>query len=240
MDKLQTIKPHNLTNAKDLFDVGQQLKAFIKKNNLSTDISGKAYAHVDAWKFAGSCFGLTAIVEKPEKKHNNEFMRIVFSNVTFNGKNGPYTKEIPIYFGYTSDIDAYRIAINGKAISRELIKPYFAYECGCEIIKLSTRKVVSTGTGFCSNLELKKCQFDEYSINSTTQTRSIGKAYRNLLGYIMNEAGYESTPAEEMDEEHLKQDAHGTKSKKGGKSTVNEEYARKIIVAIKKRQCGKH
>lgn len=232
MDKLQT-KPNNLAIPEDLFRVGQELKVFINKNNLSTMISGKSYAHVDAWKFAGACFGLTAIVEKPEKKHNGEYLRIVFSNVTLQSKNGSYTKEVPIYFGFTTDEDAYRMATKGKSISRELIKPYFAYECGCEIIKLSGRKIVSTGTGFCSNLELKKCQFDEYSVNSTTQTRSIGKAYRNLLGYIMNEAGYESTPAEEMAEEHLKDDTKETKQSNDPKLSCNQENVKNIIAAIK-------
>ena len=30
------------------------------------------------------------------------------------------------------------------------------------------------------------------------QTRAIGKAYRNLLGWVMKLAGYETTPSEEM------------------------------------------
>lgn len=232
MDELQKIEPNNLANAEDLFKVGQQLKRFIEKNNLSTIIGNKSYAHVDAWKFAGANFGLSAIVEKPEKKHNGEFMRIVFSNVSFNGKNGPYTKEVVIYTGFTTDEEGYRMATNGKSISRELVKPYFAYECSCEIIRLSDRAVVSTGTGFCSNLELSKSQFDEYSVNSTAQTRTIGKGYRNLLGYIMNEAGYESTPAEEMDEEHLKQTSNDVRSKKSDKQSVNNELVIKIIKAI--------
>ena len=31
------------------------------------------------------------------------------------------------------------------------------------------------------------------------QTRAIGKAYRNILAWIIRAAGYEPTPAEEMD-----------------------------------------
>ena len=30
------------------------------------------------------------------------------------------------------------------------------------------------------------------------QTRAIGKAYRNLIGWVMKMAGYEATPKEEM------------------------------------------
>jgi hypothetical protein len=31
-----------------------------------------------------------------------------------------------------------------------------------------------------------------------TQTRAIGKAYRNVIGWVMKTAGHEVTPAEEM------------------------------------------
>lgn len=228
------VKSHkmNLSNAQDLLDVGRTLKAFIVKNNLSTQIGGKSYAHVDAWKFAGSCFGLTAIVNKPVRMHTSETMRITFSNITIQGKNGTYQKEVIIYYGYTSDEVGYDIATKGKTISRELVKPYFAYECDCEIIKITTGKVVGNGTGFCSNLEASKALFDEYSVNSTCQTRSIGKAYRNLLGYIMNEAGHESTPAEEVEEEHIVESIKSNSKKSSGKPTMDKSQTNRTLLKI--------
>ena len=59
-------------------------------------------------------------------------------------------------------------------------------------------KIISRGFALCSNVEGKKKSFDEYSILSMAQTRAIGKAYRNTIGYVMKLAGYESTPSEEM------------------------------------------
>lgn len=59
-------------------------------------------------------------------------------------------------------------------------------------------KVVSSGIAVCSNKENKKKTFDEYAILSMAQTRAIGKAYRNLIGWVMKLAGYEGTPSEEM------------------------------------------
>ena len=44
----------SLANPNDLLEAGEVLKAYIEKNKLSTMIGGKSYAHVDAWKFAGS------------------------------------------------------------------------------------------------------------------------------------------------------------------------------------------
>jgi hypothetical protein len=74
------------------------------------------------------------------------------------------------------------------------------YSCEADIINVTTDKKIGYGWAICSNKESKKKSFDEYAIASMAQTRAIGKAYRNLLGFIMNSAGYQSTPAEEMDE----------------------------------------
>lgn len=58
--------------------------------------------------------------------------------------------------------------------------------------------LISTGYALCSNKEAIKAKFDEYAILSMAQTRAIGKAYRNKLGWVMKLAGYEGTPSEEM------------------------------------------
>ncbi len=74
------------------------------------------------------------------------------------------------------------------------------YACEADIVQMSTSKIISYGFAVCSNKESKKRSFDEYAIASMAQTRAIAKAYRNLLGFLMNSAGFESTPAEEMEE----------------------------------------
>lgn len=59
-------------------------------------------------------------------------------------------------------------------------------------------KIIGHGIALCSNAENKKKSFDEYAIVSMAQTRAIGKAYRNMIGWVMKLAGYEGTPSEEM------------------------------------------
>jgi len=63
------------------------------------------------------------------------------------------------------------------------------------------RHQVTVGAGFavCSNKESGKKFYQEFAIMSMAQTRAIGKAYRNCLAWIIRAAGYEPTPAEEMD-----------------------------------------
>lgn len=60
-------------------------------------------------------------------------------------------------------------------------------------------KMVGYGVAICSNREAGKKNFDEYAVASMAQTRAVGKAYRMKIGWLLKVAGYETTPAEEMD-----------------------------------------
>lgn len=72
--------------------------------------------------------------------------------------------------------------------------------------------IVSRGFAFCSNLEKKKTSFEEFSVASMAQTRAIGKAYRNILAWIVRMAGYEATPAEEIDRDRMESDLNKVKA----------------------------
>lgn len=58
---------------------------------------------------------------------------------------------------------------------------------------------VGYGVAICTNKESGKKNFDEYAVASMAQTRAVGKAYRMKIGWLLKIAGYETTPAEEMD-----------------------------------------
>lgn len=91
------------------------------------------------------------------------------------------------------------IITDTKDLSNETNIKYLAT---CEVRNINTGAVVATGIALCSNAEKTKRYFDEYAILSMAQTRAIGKAYRNLLAWLMKAAGFEATPAEEMDFVH--------------------------------------
>jgi hypothetical protein len=82
----------------------------------------------------------------------------------------------------------------------------YKWKSDTEIFSVIDQKVVGFGSGLCSSLEVKrkkdgttyKSFTNEFAVLSMSQTRSIGKAYRNLIGFVMKLAGTESTPAEEM------------------------------------------
>ena len=84
-----------------------------------------------------------------------------------------------------------------KIIKVECISPG-KWMAEAVIIERKTGNVISTGFAICSKDEAKKRTFDEFAILSMAQTRAIGKAFRNLIGWVVKLAGYEGTPAEEM------------------------------------------
>lgn len=89
-----------------------------------------------------------------------------------------------------------------------------------EIIRIKDGAVIGFGAALCSTAEAKKRSFDEYAVLSMAQTRAIGKAYRNSIGWVMKLAGYEGTPAEEM----VKSDAPVAPQKKDNTYDLAVKY----------------
>ena len=73
------------------------------------------------------------------------------------------------------------------------------YQAKVTLYDLRHGTTVGAGFAICSNKESGKKFYQEFAIASMAQTRAIGKAYRNILAWIIRAAGYEPTPAEEME-----------------------------------------
>ena len=113
------------------------------------------------------------------------------------------------------------------------------YMATCEVRNITTGTVVATGIALCSNAEKTKRFFDEYAILSMAQTRAIGKAYRNLLAWLMKAAGFEATPAEEMDFADAKADARAKDETPTKKPKVVEVVAEEVPVEVDREQLVK-
>lgn len=87
---------------------------------------------------------------------------------------------------------------------------------------------VGSGVAICTNKEAGKKNFDEYAVASMAQTRAVGKAFRMKIGWLLKIAGYETTPAEEMDAveaqtvEKAKSDVELAKDKLAKCKTITE------------------
>lgn len=74
----------------------------------------------------------------------------------------------------------------------------FKYRAEVEIVDSKTQNVIGKGIAICSNHESSKKYFDEYAIASMAQTRATGKAFRLCIGWLLKASGFESTPAEDI------------------------------------------
>jgi hypothetical protein len=198
---------------------GHKLKWYITKNKLSVNIQGKEYAMVDGWKFAGMNFGIVPMCEKPVRMHSHKEALYVHKK----NQKDRYGKQVQSICLLTTDKELH---LENKADADAIyVRSYFAYECTCKLISITTGKEIGFGHAVCTNSETKKADFDEYAIASMAQTRAIGKAFRNLLGYVMNAVGYEATPAEEMEEETY----HRENNKQKQPSKATQESLQQIF-----------
>lgn len=112
-------------------------------------------------------------------------------------------KEYPLVESWQwagSQLGLYPYLISVTNVSTETEVKYLAE---VEVRRIGTNEPVSKGIAICSNKEANKKYWDEYAILSMAQTRATGKAFRNLLSWLMKAAGFEATPAEEMDFNHI-------------------------------------
>lgn len=72
------------------------------------------------------------------------------------------------------------------------------YAAYVELVRTTDGMVIGGASAICTREERNWSNRDEYALKSMATTRATGKAYRLAFSWIMNLAGYESTPAEEM------------------------------------------
>lgn len=93
------------------------------------------------------------------------------------------------------------LGIVAKPIINEGVirKDEISYRCLVELSSAKSGNVIGSGWGFCSSKEPRRSKDIEHCIQSMAQTRALGKAARLSFAWIMKLAGYEPTPAEEME-----------------------------------------
>lgn len=74
-----------------------------------------------------------------------------------------------------------------------------SYIANVTLVREATGQVVGRASALCSPNERNARGLEDFQIRSKAITRAVGKAYRLKFGIVMAVAGYETTPAEEMD-----------------------------------------
>jgi hypothetical protein len=72
------------------------------------------------------------------------------------------------------------------------------YKARCELLDKND-KIVVAADAVCSKSEYAKRTFDDYALLSMAETRAVAKAGRLKFGYFVSLAGFNPTPAEEID-----------------------------------------
>lgn len=199
-NEIEVIQPaYNLLKPQDITNFSKVLAEFISQSQLSTTINDKKYVNVDGWKFAGLNFGFIPVVSEPVALHQQgQVITILYHEVERRSKQGVYRQIEPFFASSNQELaDRYREKFKDK-IKNETATDYFNYKCACSLVNSRTETKV-WGYDSCSNLELAKTSLDEFAIMSTAQTRAIGRAFKNVIGFVMKAAGYSPTPLEEMD-----------------------------------------
>lgn len=180
-DKTIQVSQHDLErygikDPEQIVAMAKEVSKYVESNALSTTIQGGKYVLVEGWQFAAGLLGLIGRITSYDNQSSYE----------------------PITFKW-QQWDKYKKAYLEKSHTTEKFK-YFAnaqfirHEDGNEIL-------ISQAFAMCSNEEKIKHEFDEYSILSMAQTRALGKAARMSFAFLIKAAGYEPTPAEEMQTE---------------------------------------
>lgn len=88
-----------------------------------------------------------------------------------------------------------------------------SYEASVDLIRFSDGIVVGGSSAICSVSEKRWGTADEYARRSMAITRAVSKAYRTAFAWVITLAGYQPTPAEEMEPVQEKaEDAKKTKT----------------------------
>lgn len=208
---MSNLKKYDLVELDQVKQFSSELQKFIGENQLSTTIAGSQHAHVEAWSFAGMSFGLDHRIRETIKISEPSQRLVVYYRETTKTYQGRQTtKDVPYLIDLINSGDP--LPPHQQGHKRHVVKPYCAYKSTCDIFQGD--KLISTGDAFCSNMEQKKLEFDEYAVLSMAQTRSVGKAYRLRLGFVFKLSGYSPTPAEEMQEDHFKNEVNQEPVKK--------------------------
>ena len=164
------LKNLNINSPEAMVEVAKEVAKYVNTNALSVQIQKKPYVMVEGWQFTAGLLGLVGMVE--EVQNDSSYDEITFK---------------------------WETTWDGKTTKKEFKTKLYKYRAKAVFKNPTTGAIVGQGFAMCSNEELKKHVFDEFAIMSMAQTRAIGKAARMAFSFIIKAAGYEPTPAEEMD-----------------------------------------
>jgi hypothetical protein len=98
------------------------------------------------------------------------------------------------FFGLTSGVEGTDYVEFGPKKDKK-----YGFKAAAYLLSGANDKVISRAESMCLTDEPKWARKPLFQISSMAQTRAQAKAFRNVLSFVVVMAGYEPTPAEEME-----------------------------------------
>lgn len=159
-----------LKHAKEIADL---LMAFVRDRKLAQKF-GKDSEHIflPAWQFVGHFYGVTAAITKTE----------------------PYTSDITGASGFKAYAEAVRA--DGSVASKAESLCLNDEDNWGERPKYEYKNVPGLGN---TRIETGKVRVPDFQLMSMAETRAMSRALSNVFRFVVVLAGYDGTPAEEME-----------------------------------------
>jgi hypothetical protein len=127
------------------------------------------------------------------------------------------------FYGVTAKASSTKYVEFGEKDSYEQVR---GFEATADALLVGTNQVISSAEAMCLDDESRWGDKPLFQLKSMAQTRACAKALRNVLAWVVVLAGYEGTPAEELDGA-AQQTVITPRRKSEGKSAKSEGNSRR-------------
>jgi hypothetical protein len=166
--------------------IADSLKGLIEGQKLYADMGGgKKHVEVNGWQALGTLLGALG----GEALHAETV----------------WTKRVldpdgqPVRHRYTATVKRYYSKAQGGGLKSETTYDVDGFDWeACVEIRTAAGVVVGRAEAMCSRAEEQWGKSDDYAVRSMAETRAESRGYRRAAGWLVAIAGYNPTPAEEM------------------------------------------
>ena len=168
-------------------EIANSLKDLIEAQGLAVNVGGRRkHVEVGGWQALGTMLG--ALGGQP----------LHAETVWTRPARHPETGEL-LRHRYTATVKRYHRREQGGGLREEVTYDVDGHDWeACVEIRTASGVVVGRAEAMCSRSEETWNQREDFALRSMAETRAESRAYRRAVGWIVNIAGYNPTPAEEM------------------------------------------
>lgn len=177
-------------------ETAQQFSDVVKKQRMFKRIGDNDHIQIEAWQTIGALTGVLA--------DDGEVTQLPWPDIEALGDEPPRPegreprKDSPKYAEW-HDVDQTRRAweVHRDMLRARALGRAFGFKAAFHATK--NGMPVGWGEGRCTRGEAAKVNQDDYALSSMAQTRGQSRALGAPLKFVVKLAGYETTPAEELD-----------------------------------------